>query len=232
MAARLVTTFVRPAFTLGRVCVRAASNTAVRATTQPLEGLKKSLLAEYQQEKESYEQPSTITQFLKETQWKLQDVEGDSTMKITKELQDKLVTVEWQSVSPYTADPEMMDGEENAENEQAMDSDTTNFTITVSDKTKERGIMFYCCTAMSEGHRYVIGNVRSYTSAAERDCTSAYAGPDFEDLDDSVQESFDEFLASAGINDQLCDFIDHSAVDKEQREYIRWLKNVQEVFTH
>ena len=206
---------------------------AVRETTKPFEGLKKSLQAEYMQEKESYEQPSTITQFLKETQWKLHDIDGDATVKITKELQDKLVTLEWQSVSPYSADQEMMDNEETDGNSNSMDMDATNFTITVSDKTKERGIMLYCCTSMSgEGHRYVIGNVRSYSSATERDCTTAYAGPDFEDLDDTVQENFDEFLASVGINDQLCDFIDHSAVDKEQREYIRWLKNVQEVLTH
>jgi hypothetical protein len=34
--------------------------------------------AEYQQEKESYEQPSTIKQFLKDTTWKLEDVDGVS----------------------------------------------------------------------------------------------------------------------------------------------------------
>jgi len=39
-----------------------------------------------------------------------------------------------------------------------------------------------------------------------------------------LQEAFDEYLAEAGMNNEVCDFIDAMALDKEQREYIRWLK--------
>ena len=181
--------------------------------------------SEHQMEKEQYEQIENIKTFLKDhPQWKLNDTEGDVTLKMNKTMGDKTVTLEWQLVSPFGSDFGDMNEEANPEAQEPTES--TDFTITIQDKAGERGLIYYCQTAAGEGHRYMIGNVRSFASAAERESDSAYNGPDFEDLDDSLQESFDEFLAEAGINDEVCDFIDASAVDKEQREYMRWLKNV------
>merc|ERR1712194_223940 len=86
------------------------------------------------------------------------------------------------------------------------------------------GLSFFCSTTSGEDHRFVIGNTRSFLNAEEKDSISGYNGPEFEDLDDKVQESLDEYLAEVDMNNELCDFIDASALDKEQREYLRWLK--------
>merc|ERR1712073_65191 len=86
------------------------------------------------------------------------------------------------------------------------------------------GLTFYCSTQTGEDHRYVIGMVKSFASAEEKDSPSSYNGPEFEDLDDKLQEAFDEYLAELGMNSEICDFIDAMALDKEQREYIRWLR--------
>lgn len=56
---------------------------------------------------------------------------------------------------------------------------------------------------------------------------STYNGPDFEDLDDSLQATLDEWLGSLGVDSELCDFIDSCSIDKEQREYIFWLKGLE-----
>jgi complement component 1 Q subcomponent-binding protein len=184
--------------------------------------------SEHQMEKEQYEQIESIKKFMKDyPQWKLTETEGDVSMKMSKSMADKDVIIEWQLVSPFGSDFGDANEEGTENQEEEMPAETTDFTITIQDKSGERGLIYYCQTTAGEGHRYMIGNVRSFASAAERDATSSYNGPDFEDLDDSLQESFDEFLAEAGITDEVCDFVDASAMDKEQREYMRWLKNVE-----
>jgi complement component 1 Q subcomponent-binding protein len=56
---------------------------------------------------------------------------------------------------------------------------------------------------------------------------SAYNGPEFEDLEDKLQEAFDEYLGELGLNDAVFDFIDATAADKGLEEYIRWLDTIQ-----
>jgi complement component 1 Q subcomponent-binding protein len=182
--------------------------------------------AEIQMEKDQYEQIETIKNFLKEnSEWKLTESEGDVNMKLVRQLGDKQVVIEWQLVSPFGADFDMPE-ESNQESEE-VPMDSTDFTVTVQDKSGHRGITFFCQTTAGEGHRYMIGNVRSFMSENERDSPSAYNGPDFEDLDEGISEELGNWLSSVGITDEICDFIDASAIDKEQREYMRWLENVQ-----
>jgi len=99
------------------------------------------------------------------------------------------------------------------------------------EKDLGNGKTYYYNTQQGEGHRFIIGSVKTWTSVEERDSMSAYNGPDFEDLDNSLQESMDEYLAEIGITDEIYDFIDSSAVDKELREYMRWLENLKEFMT-
>merc|ERR1712232_1038682 len=103
--------------------------------------------------------------------------------------------------------------------------EATDLSITCENKKTGAGIAFYCSTQPGEDHMYVIGNVKSFSSVEEKESMSAYNGPEFEDLDDKLQEAFDEYLAELGMSSDVCDFIDAMAVDKEQREYVRWLKN-------
>merc|ERR1712194_667105 len=129
----------------------------------------------------------------------------------------KVVKIEWQLSSPFGQEEEMEGGEEHSD-------ESTDFSITVEDKLGTSGIAFYCSTQTGEDHRYVIGNVKVYSSVEERDSISAYNGPEFEDLDEKLQEAFDEYLAELGMSSEICDFVDAMALDKEQREYVRWLK--------
>merc|ERR1711972_596119 len=110
------------------------------------------------------------------------------------------------------------------EGEESLDQEATEFSVTVESKSNGSGVTFYCSTQTGEDHRYVIGNLKCFANAEEKDGVSSYSGPEFEDLDDKLQEAMDEYLAEVGMNNEVCDFIDASALDKEQREYIRWLK--------
>lgn len=69
--------------------------------------------------------------------------------------------------------------------------------------------------------------MKVWDSIDERDSASAYNGPDFEDLESGLQESMDEYLSEIGVSDDIYDFIDSAAIDKELREYMRWLENLK-----
>jgi complement component 1 Q subcomponent-binding protein len=177
------------------------------------------LQGEIKHEEGNYEPSKEIKAFLKDSPFKLVDADGDVNMTLERELGDKTVKIEWQLTSPFDPD---MGGEQGDDGE--PEREATELAVTV-EKKDGSGVMFYCSTQTGEDHRYVIGNVRTFNSAEEKDGMSSYNGPEFEDLDDKLQEAFDEYLADVGMSSEVCDFIDAMAVDKEQREYLRWLKN-------
>ena len=181
----------------------------------------KAVAAEIKHEEEQYEQAKEIKAFLNNTPFKLVEKDGDTNMALERELGDKTVRIEWQLTNPF--DPEAMD-----EGQEGPEQEATEVAIAIENKNGA-GVTFYCSTQTGEDHRYVIGMVKSYTSAEEKESVSSYNGPEFEDLDDKLQEAFDEYLAEVGMNSDVCDFIDAMAVDKEQREYVRWLKTTQKI---
>lgn len=179
--------------------------------------LKQTITKELKYEQENYQRPGVVAEFESKGGWAFVEKEGDVNMQLKKEVEGKDVLIEWQLSAP--TDFEMEEGEEKEEYPQA-----TDFSVTVTDKESGAGMTFYGSTQAGEGHRFVIGNVQAFEGAEERDLPSAYNGPDFEDLDDKMQEHLDGMLADFGLDEQVCDFIDATATDKEQREYIRWLK--------
>eukprot|EP00928_Gymnodinium_smaydae_P055595 TRINITY_DN390_c0_g2_i2.p1 TRINITY_DN390_c0_g2~~TRINITY_DN390_c0_g2_i2.p1 ORF type:complete len:264 (-),score=79.17 TRINITY_DN390_c0_g2_i2:92-787(-) len=180
----------------------------------------KCIQAEIKHEEEQYEQAKEIKKFLKDSPFKLVETDGDVNMCLQREMDDKVVKIEWQLTSPFDPDADA-DGDDVEPMQEAVE-----LSVTV-EKKGGSGMMFFCSTQPGEEHRYVIGNVKCFQNEAERDSISSYNGPEFEDLDDKLQESFDEYLAELGMSSEVCDFIDAMAVDKEQREYVNWLKGVQ-----
>mmetsp|Transcript_10206 Transcript_10206/g.16585 ORF Transcript_10206/g.16585 Transcript_10206/m.16585 type:complete len:241 (-) Transcript_10206:30-752(-) len=180
----------------------------------------KTLQSEIKHESEQYEQPKEIKSFLKETDFKFIEKDGDVNMALERSVAEKVVRIEWQLSSPYSP-------EADEEGEDMGAEEGTDFVLTVESKDGSKGISFYCSTQSGEDHRYIIGHVKSHFSAEEKESVSAYNGPDFEDVDDKLQEAFDEFLLEVGLNSSVCDFIDAMALDKEQREYLRWLNTAK-----
>ena len=50
-----------------------------------------------------------------------------------------------------------------------------------------------------------------------------YAGPNFDELDQAVQNAFYEYLADRGVDDALAERLADFAQAKEQSEYVAWL---------
>lgn len=188
--------------------------------------LQKGVADELQFEKEQYEKPEIISKLPKE--WTLIETPGNVNMKIEKELgNDRVCKIEWQLVAPFMDDEMGAEGADgNKEAQMPEMEEETDFTITIEKKGGGQGMTAFCNTHQGDGHRFVVGNVKVWSSVAERDDAAAFNGPDFEDLEDKVQEAMDEYLGEIGITDEIYDFIDASAVDKENREYMRWLENL------
>ncbi|CRH03804.1 mitochondrial acidic protein MAM33, putative [Plasmodium relictum] len=172
--------------------------------------------AEVQHEKSNYEAPENIKKFLQTSGWKYEEQEGDVNMVLTKNVDGMKIIVDFQLVSPFQA-----------EGENEAQAEMTDFSVTVEKPNKQGGITFYCTTLQNdEKFRYMIGNVKYYKNEEGKNSVSSYNGPEFEDLDDSLQTSLDEWLANLGVDSELCDFIDSCSIDKEQREYMSWLQNI------
>jgi complement component 1 Q subcomponent-binding protein len=55
-----------------------------------------------------------------------------------------------------------------------------------------------------------------------------FGGPVFADLDESVVESFHQYIEERGFDKELAEFIGNYVVHKEQQEYVHWLENVSD----
>ncbi|XP_020575991.1 uncharacterized protein At2g39795, mitochondrial-like [Phalaenopsis equestris] len=65
-------------------------------------------------------------------------------------------------------------------------------------------------------------------SSHDSDGQGAYQGPDFSELDESLQKAFHKYLKLRGFDSSLRDFLHEYMMHKDEREYLTWLENVKE----
>ncbi|ESQ27114.1 hypothetical protein EUTSA_v10019068mg [Eutrema salsugineum] len=56
---------------------------------------------------------------------------------------------------------------------------------------------------------------------------SSYGGPEFEELDDELQDALYQFLEERGISDELGVFLHRFMKNKNKYEYVRWMESVK-----
>ncbi|CAN6939027.1 unnamed protein product [Brassica oleracea] len=56
---------------------------------------------------------------------------------------------------------------------------------------------------------------------------SSYGGPEFEELDDELQDALYQFLEERGISDELAVFLHRYMKNKSKFEYVRWMESVK-----
>ena len=68
------------------------------------------------------------------------------------------------------------------------------------------------------------------TEAEDMDESQLYQGPDFVELDETLQESFSVFLKEElGVNDDVASFIAMQSDYVEQNQYVQFLKDAQSI---
>jgi len=60
------------------------------------------------------------------------------------------------------------------------------------------------------------------------DNSTAYLGPLYDELDERLQAEFEAYLAARGVDAEFGGWLAEFAGDKEQREYVAWLRRVKE----
>ena len=94
-----------------------------------------------------------------------------------------------------------------------------NVTITKG----EEALVFEC---ESDG-TFVGINHMSHEPKEGHASESAYTGPVFDELDETLQGDLLTYLSDRGVNEDVGEYLRHLIYDKEQRSYLMWLKRVK-----
>lgn len=176
--------------------------------------LAESLRNELDYEKQNYEQPEELAAG-PPAGFTLTESKGDTLMSLSKDFRGETLTVDIM----VNDQPE----EELVEDESgALDADVgAIFTVTVSKGSKS--LVFEC---KSDGQYFAVQHVSLEPANGDVE-DSAYTGPVYEELDEELQKHFEDYLAERGVDAELGAYLLPLIHDKEQREYMQWLEEVE-----
>jgi complement component 1 Q subcomponent-binding protein, mitochondrial len=108
-----------------------------------------------------------------------------------------------------------------------------DFMVMVKKQNDKPALLFDCIaingTVEIESLRYLPDGtlVNASDIKATRDRSNSYQGPIMSTLESKVQEAFFDYLETRSVDENLAVFIRDYIAFKEQKEYVRWLENVQ-----
>jgi len=211
--------------------------------------LMKALSRELKYETENFQQDDSVATFLKENGYKLKDEEGSNCLELSKKVGDTSVVITFQSRSPELGDDENPEEEEEkrqekdaiekkqeeddeAEGEGDSPQDFCDFTVYLI-KKDGRGLAYDCTSVNSEievNFVNIVEDVEGHKKQSKieraKHFGAGYTGPEFTTLDERLKTGLIEYLKGYGVNEELAVFIEHVSLEKEQRLYMSWLKNV------
>lgn len=185
------------------------------------------LTTEIEYEEKEYEPISAEEKkvFFKNSGFEFIESPTSSRMELKKSTEDFLVTICYHARSPMPED---------TENKNEGPNSITDFQILINKLGKSGGFLIEAVVVDSVvqiNQIHIAENVHEYhakflTGKIDPDF---YQGPDFSTLDDHLQNSFYEFINELGVTEECANFIETSAVDKDQQLYINWLKTTKNV---
>ncbi|BGP15693.1 Mitochondrial acidic protein mam33 [Rhodosporidiobolus nylandii] len=192
-------------------------------------------------------EPEFVKAFKAEGVWKVDDVDGSDEIVLRRTFGSEDIRLIF-SVSDLDAQPDASEaypdaadspdhgsggvGEEAPAAAGAESSFPVETSITI---TKPSGGAV-TIDAVAQDGLFVINNIAFYpdadvalgmTSEDDWKRQGLYMGPAFENLDESVQSEFEQYLEERGVNSALALFIPDLAEWKEQKEYVRWLEGTK-----
>jgi complement component 1 Q subcomponent-binding protein len=160
--------------------------------------------------------------------FKIKEEPGLSAVKLTKKHGDELIEIEFNVQDVEDGGDSGIEESEEGDVENDSEGEAEhgigiNFTATI-----KRGKNSIVISGLA-GDALNIENVQ-YIDAAHADNKDGevYTGPQFQDLEESVQAAFYEYLTERNIDDDLAFFILAYSRDKEQKEYVNWIAKVRE----
>ncbi|KAF8409867.1 hypothetical protein HHK36_002385 [Tetracentron sinense] len=152
------------------------------------------------------------------------DNPGEQTILLKREFAGESIQVEVHM-------PDMA-GEEDEDNEDDDDGDESNenlgqpnVSLIVTIAKGEGPRMEFCCTAYPDDITIDSMLMKGHEVSSDQ---IAYEGPEFSDLDESLQKGMYKYLEVRGIKSNLTNFLQEYMINKDEREYLGWLKNMKE----
>ena len=203
--------------------------------------LKKIISQEIEFENDNYTEDQSARQYLTENKWVMEDKEETNLIVLKRVSGNSVVQIFFTSKSPsYNNEADQEEDEENKENlpKEAEEEDQGNFQdqeFTDFNVYVTRGrqtLAFECVSVNGEieiNNCNVVDDINIHRTQSPFNMTAveSYKGPEFGTLDEGVQQSLFDLLRAHGVNEELAQLIEHIALDKEQRLYVRWLEQVQ-----
>lgn len=201
----------RPA---ARVHVRTAAR---RAQGSVSDGLISVLKDELKVEKERYRTPEEVMAG-PPTGFELEDTPHSNNITLTRNFNGEDVFVEIDLDEQMAAEDDM---DEDEEEEEGYAATPVVFTVTIS---KGDSMMGFKCVG---GGDYVrITNVE-LDDTGDADQFMPYTGPVFDELDETLQQAFVDYLDERGITAEFGAYLVELVADKLEIEYMNWLERVR-----
>ena len=130
---------------------------------------------------------------------------------------------------PYDEDDFSVTTEDSSVEIEDDEEAALHFIVNVSKGDGGEMLEFSCAT---DGETVEVRNVRyeSLSDAEEDDAdllAATYPGPNYDELDETVQEEFHRYLEARGVDHVLANYVAELHVHKEQTLYVDWISKVQ-----
>jgi len=243
MLSKVITRAIKPALTqafrnkqIFQTVLRSMSSGEIAKIDKGKQKLAKAISREIKFEEENYREDESVSKFLEQNGFSLKDIAEDNSVELSKKVGNAAVQVVFQSRPPQFGDEGEEEGQEDAQKNQDEegegqfgDQNFADFTVYI---TQENGrtLAFECTSYDSEiniNFVSVVSDVEAHKQGAKLERTVGYSA-DFSILDERLQTGFLEYLKGFGINEDVALFVEHYSQDKDQRQYMQWLKDVNE----
>eukprot|EP01039_Chlorochromonas_danica_P007931 gene7931-8750_t len=156
--------------------------------------------------------------------------EGEAMVTLTRTFKDEHITIKFDTQNTnddLPTDDNVFENEEemDEEGEEQEEEMENNFGIDF-EVTIVKGDTKLAAMATATETDSIIQSVRFLPKDEENGNMEIYGGPNLGDLDEQLQQGLSRFFEKRGIDRELAVFIVAYSREKEQKEYVRWLKNL------
>ncbi|XP_051121467.1 uncharacterized protein At2g39795, mitochondrial-like [Andrographis paniculata] len=175
---------------------------------------------------EESQDPDQVEEAPQDFPYKIEDHPGEQTITLTRKYTRANNKVEDITVEVHM--PDLTAAEENedddkGEEEMKESGSQPSIPLVVRVSVKDEPFLEFGCTAYPDE---IIIDTLSIKDPTGSEDQMAYEGPDFADLDENLQKAFHKFLEVRGIKPSTTNFLHGYMLEKDDREYITWLKNL------
>lgn len=167
---------------------------------------------------ECAEEPHDVEDISNEFPFKIKDNPGERTILLSRKFQDETIKIEVDM--PSISDD---DDDDNDDDDDAKDADVSSIPLVVSITKGSGQYMEFCITAFLDEISIDSLSIKTLENSDEL----AYEGPDFNDLDENLQNAFLKYLEIRGIKPSVTNVLFDYMANKDTKEYLLWLKNVK-----